>query len=82
MLGNPWIEVRHVSRVTMLAVVLWREPYRQGTQLSCLVPPQATSCSALEMATSSEVLHAILEYVYTDESHTIKGNFSRFMLIQ
>lgn len=33
---------------------------------------EATSCSALEMATSSEVLHAILEYVYTDESHTIK----------
>ncbi|KAL6108805.1 ibtk [Pungitius sinensis] len=33
---------------------------------------EATSCSALEMPTSSEVLHVILEYVYTDESHTIK----------
>ncbi|KAM8870686.1 inhibitor of Bruton tyrosine kinase [Spinachia spinachia] len=33
---------------------------------------EATSCSALEMPTSSEVLHVILEYVYLDESNTIK----------
>ena len=34
---------------------------------------QATSCSALEMPTSSDILQVILEYVYTDESPTIKG---------
>lgn len=43
--------------------------------LSCL-PPQATSCTALEMPTSSEILQVILEYIYTDESPTIKGSFS------
>lgn len=41
-----------------------------------LRPPQATSCTALEMPTSSEILQVILEYIYTDESPTIKGNFS------
>lgn len=44
--------------------------------LFCLVPPQATSCTALEMPTSSEILQVILEYLYTDESPTIKGNIS------
>lgn len=39
-----------------------------------LLPLQATSCTALEMPTSSEVLQAILEYIYTDEAPTIKGN--------
>lgn len=38
-----------------------------------LLPLQATSCAALDMPTSSEVLQAILEYIYTDESPTIKG---------
>uniref|UniRef100_A0A8C7FFT6 Inhibitor of Bruton tyrosine kinase n=1 Tax=Oncorhynchus kisutch TaxID=8019 RepID=A0A8C7FFT6_ONCKI len=33
---------------------------------------EATSCSALEMPTSSDILQVILEYVYTDESPTIK----------
>ncbi|KAM4633285.1 inhibitor of Bruton tyrosine kinase isoform 2-T2 [Polymixia lowei] len=33
---------------------------------------EATSCTALEMPTSSEILQVILEYVYTDESPTIK----------
>lgn len=35
--------------------------------------PQATSCSALGMPTSSDILQVILDYVYTDESPTIKG---------
>lgn len=39
-------------------------------------PLQATSCTALEMLTSSEVLQVILEYIYTDESPTIKGDSS------
>uniref|UniRef100_A0A673VXF9 Inhibitor of Bruton tyrosine kinase n=1 Tax=Salmo trutta TaxID=8032 RepID=A0A673VXF9_SALTR len=34
---------------------------------------EATSCSALEMPTSSDVLQVILDYVYTDESPTIKA---------
>uniref|UniRef100_A0A3P9I824 Inhibitor of Bruton agammaglobulinemia tyrosine kinase n=1 Tax=Oryzias latipes TaxID=8090 RepID=A0A3P9I824_ORYLA len=33
---------------------------------------EATSCSALEMPTTSEILQVILEYIYTDESPTIK----------
>uniref|UniRef100_A0A3P9JX64 Inhibitor of Bruton agammaglobulinemia tyrosine kinase n=1 Tax=Oryzias latipes TaxID=8090 RepID=A0A3P9JX64_ORYLA len=33
---------------------------------------KATSCSALEMPTTSEILQVILEYIYTDESPTIK----------
>ncbi|KAF7653650.1 hypothetical protein LDENG_00080370 [Lucifuga dentata] len=33
---------------------------------------EATSCTALEMPTSSEILQVILEYIYTDESPTIK----------
>uniref|UniRef100_A0A8C1LC62 Inhibitor of Bruton agammaglobulinemia tyrosine kinase n=1 Tax=Cyprinus carpio TaxID=7962 RepID=A0A8C1LC62_CYPCA len=33
---------------------------------------EATSCTALDMATSSEVLQAILEYIYTDESPTVR----------
>uniref|UniRef100_A0A8C5AV41 Inhibitor of Bruton tyrosine kinase n=1 Tax=Gadus morhua TaxID=8049 RepID=A0A8C5AV41_GADMO len=33
---------------------------------------EAASCTALEMPTSSEILQVILEYVYTDESPTIK----------
>ncbi|KAM3873183.1 inhibitor of Bruton tyrosine kinase [Diretmus argenteus] len=37
---------------------------------------EATSCSALEMPTSSEILHAILEYIYTDESPTIKESLN------
>ena len=45
-----------------------------------LCPLQATSCSALEMPTSSEILQVILEYVYTDESPTIKGVFVSAML--
>lgn len=37
---------------------------------------EATSCSALEMPTSSEILQAILEYLYTDESPTIKESLN------
>ncbi|XP_068425701.1 inhibitor of Bruton tyrosine kinase [Clinocottus analis] len=37
---------------------------------------EATSCSALEMPTSSEILQVILEYIYTDESHTIKESLN------
>ncbi|KAL0984669.1 hypothetical protein UPYG_G00144970 [Umbra pygmaea] len=33
---------------------------------------EATSCSALEIPTSSEILQIILEYIYTDESPTVK----------
>ncbi|KAL2084814.1 hypothetical protein ACEWY4_020332 [Coilia grayii] len=33
---------------------------------------EATSCTALDMPTSSEVLQVILEYVYTDDSPTVK----------
>ncbi|KAK7886467.1 hypothetical protein WMY93_026088 [Mugilogobius chulae] len=33
---------------------------------------EATSCSALDLPTSSEILQVILEYLYTDESPTIK----------
>uniref|UniRef100_A0A8C8F0E7 BTB domain-containing protein n=1 Tax=Oncorhynchus tshawytscha TaxID=74940 RepID=A0A8C8F0E7_ONCTS len=36
----------------------------------------ATSCSALEMPTSSDILQVILEYVYTDESPTIKESLN------
>lgn len=45
--------------------------------MTCVLrPPQATSCTALELPTSSEILQVILEYIYTDESPTIKGIFS------
>ncbi|XP_054477461.1 inhibitor of Bruton tyrosine kinase [Anoplopoma fimbria] len=37
---------------------------------------EATSCSALEMPTSSEILQVILEYIYTDESPTIKESMN------
>ncbi|XP_033496610.2 inhibitor of Bruton tyrosine kinase [Epinephelus lanceolatus] len=37
---------------------------------------EATSCTALEMPTSSEVLQVILEYIYTDESPTIKDSLN------
>ncbi|KAM9310117.1 inhibitor of Bruton tyrosine kinase [Pholidichthys leucotaenia] len=37
---------------------------------------EATSCSALEMSTSSEILQVILEYIYTDESPTIKESLN------
>ncbi|XP_067366528.1 inhibitor of Bruton tyrosine kinase isoform X2 [Channa argus] len=33
---------------------------------------EATSCTALEMPTSSDILQVILEYIYTDESPIIK----------
>uniref|UniRef100_A0A9J7YMU3 Inhibitor of Bruton tyrosine kinase n=1 Tax=Cyprinus carpio carpio TaxID=630221 RepID=A0A9J7YMU3_CYPCA len=33
---------------------------------------EATSCTALDLPTSSEVLQAILEYIYTDESPTVR----------
>ncbi|KAG7250843.1 hypothetical protein CRUP_015101, partial [Coryphaenoides rupestris] len=33
---------------------------------------QATSCTALEMPTSSEVLQVILEYIYTDDSPVVR----------
>ncbi|XP_073702952.1 inhibitor of Bruton tyrosine kinase isoform X2 [Garra rufa] len=33
---------------------------------------EASSCSALDMPTTSEVLQAIMEYIYTDESPTVK----------
>ncbi|CAF96255.1 unnamed protein product [Tetraodon nigroviridis] len=36
----------------------------------------ATSCTALEMPTSSEILQAILEFIYTDESPTIKESLN------
>uniref|UniRef100_H3CN40 Inhibitor of Bruton tyrosine kinase n=1 Tax=Tetraodon nigroviridis TaxID=99883 RepID=H3CN40_TETNG len=37
---------------------------------------EATSCTALEMPTSSEILQAILEFIYTDESPTIKESLN------
>ncbi|CAN9514113.1 unnamed protein product [Ophioblennius macclurei] len=37
---------------------------------------EATSCSALEMPTNSEILQVILEYIYTDESPTIKDSLN------
>ncbi|XP_028985270.1 inhibitor of Bruton tyrosine kinase [Betta splendens] len=37
---------------------------------------EATSCSALEMPTSSEILQVILEYIYTDEAPTIKESLN------
>lgn len=37
---------------------------------------EATSCSALEIPTSSEILQVILEYIYTDESPTIKESLN------
>uniref|UniRef100_A0A8C2ZL37 Inhibitor of Bruton tyrosine kinase n=1 Tax=Cyclopterus lumpus TaxID=8103 RepID=A0A8C2ZL37_CYCLU len=37
---------------------------------------EATSCSALEMPTSAAILQVILEYIYTDESHTIKESLN------
>lgn len=36
-------------------------------------PLQSTSCTALEMPTSAKVLQVILEYIYTDDSPTIRG---------
>lgn len=33
------------------------------------------------MPTSSEILQVILEYIYTDESHTIKGSFCVFVVV-
>ncbi|XP_026140554.1 inhibitor of Bruton tyrosine kinase isoform X2 [Carassius auratus] len=33
---------------------------------------EASSCTALDMATTSEVLQAILEYIYTDECPTVR----------
>ncbi|KAJ8411489.1 hypothetical protein AAFF_G00162970 [Aldrovandia affinis] len=33
---------------------------------------EATSCTALEMATSAAILQVILDYVYTDESPTVR----------
>ncbi|XP_061919582.1 inhibitor of Bruton tyrosine kinase-like [Entelurus aequoreus] len=35
---------------------------------------EATSCTALEMPTSAEILQVILEYIYTDESPTIRDS--------
>uniref|UniRef100_A0A4W6E9J6 Inhibitor of Bruton tyrosine kinase n=1 Tax=Lates calcarifer TaxID=8187 RepID=A0A4W6E9J6_LATCA len=37
---------------------------------------EATSCNALEMPTSAEILQVILEYIYTDESPTIKESLN------
>lgn len=37
---------------------------------------EATSCSALEMPMSSEILQVILEYLYTDDSPTIKESLN------
>ncbi|KAL6488863.1 hypothetical protein MHYP_G00026040 [Metynnis hypsauchen] len=37
---------------------------------------ESTSCNALEMPTSAKVLQVILEYIYTDESPTIKESLS------
>nr|XP_046255607.1 inhibitor of Bruton tyrosine kinase [Scatophagus argus] len=37
---------------------------------------EATSCTALEMPTNSEILQVILEYIYTDESPTIKESLN------
>ncbi|TTA40553.1 Inhibitor of Bruton tyrosine kinase [Bagarius yarrelli] len=37
---------------------------------------ESTSCTALEMPTSSKVLQVILEYIYTDESPTIRESLS------
>ncbi|XP_068613172.1 inhibitor of Bruton tyrosine kinase [Brachionichthys hirsutus] len=37
---------------------------------------EATACTALEMPTSSEVLQALLEYIYTDECPTIKESLN------
>lgn len=37
---------------------------------------EATSCSALEIPTSSEILQVILEYIYTDEFPSIKESLN------
>uniref|UniRef100_A0AAR2K568 BTB domain-containing protein n=1 Tax=Pygocentrus nattereri TaxID=42514 RepID=A0AAR2K568_PYGNA len=37
---------------------------------------ESTSCNALEMPTSAKVLQVILEYIYTDESPTIRESLS------
>ncbi|XP_034553672.1 inhibitor of Bruton tyrosine kinase [Notolabrus celidotus] len=37
---------------------------------------EATSCTALEMPTNSEILQVILEYIYTDESPTIRESLN------
>ncbi|XP_053489601.1 inhibitor of Bruton tyrosine kinase [Ictalurus furcatus] len=37
---------------------------------------ESTSCTALEMPTSAKVLQVILEYIYTDESPTIRESLS------
>ncbi|XP_062847377.1 inhibitor of Bruton tyrosine kinase isoform X2 [Trichomycterus rosablanca] len=37
---------------------------------------ESTSCTALEMPTSAKVLQVILEYIYTDESPTVRESLS------
>ncbi|XP_057690335.1 inhibitor of Bruton tyrosine kinase isoform X2 [Corythoichthys intestinalis] len=37
---------------------------------------EATSCSALKMPTTSDILQAILEYIYTDDSPTIRESLN------
>uniref|UniRef100_A0A8C1NZR1 Inhibitor of Bruton agammaglobulinemia tyrosine kinase n=1 Tax=Cyprinus carpio TaxID=7962 RepID=A0A8C1NZR1_CYPCA len=41
-------------------------------EINVLFHTCATSCTALDLPTSSEVLQAILEYIYTDESPTVR----------
>lgn len=45
----------------------------QDCHVDLFCPLQSTSCTALEMLTSAKVLQVILEYIYTDESPTIRG---------
>lgn len=82
MLGNPWIEVGWIlfiyfflewGLLMTVPVSPWLHDVHQLHNVCLVLPPQATSCTALEMPTSSEILQVILEYIYTDESPTIKG---------
>ena len=85
MLGNPWIEVCEyfISHFYFLKPVASVRFHSLTPVFELIVflsrIPQATSCSALEMPTSSEILQVILEYIYTDESPTTKGRVPSFI---
>lgn len=87
MLGNPWIEVsllkkkgeKKNKKATRPVYFFLLDDVHQLHNVRLVLHPQATSCTALELPTSSEILQVILEYIYTDESPTIRGKiiFSR-----
>uniref|UniRef100_A0A4W4HHR7 BTB domain-containing protein n=1 Tax=Electrophorus electricus TaxID=8005 RepID=A0A4W4HHR7_ELEEL len=49
---------------------------RLGNCVALFCPLQSTSCNALKMPTSAKVLQVILEYIYTDESPTVRESLS------